>query len=57
MQQKNCIENYLNRVNKYITNIQSIAEKVSGTVKHTERKLKELIDMCKDGDKINENEH
>ena len=52
MQQKNCIENYLSRLNKNINNIQSIVEKVSGTVKHTERKLKELLDMCKDGDTI-----
>ena len=50
MQQKNCIENYLNRLNKDINNIQSIVEKVSGTVKHTERKLKELHDMSKDGE-------
>ena len=52
MQQKNCIENYLNRLNKNINNIQAIVEKVSGTVKHTERKLKELLDMCNDGDTI-----
>ena len=52
MQQKNCIENYLSRLNKNINNIQAIVEKVSGTVKHTERKLKELLDMCKDGDTI-----
>ena len=52
MQQKNCIENYLNPLNKDIKNIQAIVEKVSGTVKHTERKLKELLDMCKDGDTI-----
>ena len=52
MQQKNCIENYLNRLNKDINNIQAIVEKVSGTVKHTERKLKELLDMCKEGDTI-----
>ena len=52
MQQKNCIENYLNRLNKDINNIQAIVEKVSGTFKHTELKLKELLDMCKDGDTI-----
>ena len=52
MQQKNCIENYLNRLNKDINNIQAIVEKVSGTVKHTERRVKELLDMCKDGDTI-----
>ena len=52
LQQKNCIENYLNRLNKNIDNIQAIVEKVSGTVKHTERKLQDLLNMCKDGDTI-----
>lgn len=52
LQQKNCIENYLNRLNKNIDDIQAVVEKVSGTVKHTERKLQILFDMCKDGDTI-----
>lgn len=51
-QQKNCIDNYLRRYDKDITTIQSVVEKVSGTVKHTERKLQDLLNMCTSGDTI-----
>lgn len=52
LQQKNCIENYLGRYQKNIDDIESVVEKVSGTVKHTERKLQDLLDKCKTGDII-----
>lgn len=54
MQQQNCITTYLTRngidPNNDIT--KTVVEKVSGTVKHTERKLAGLLAECKEGDTI-----
>lgn len=52
-QQNHCIEEYFAKVGIDPASIDSIVvEKISGTVKHTERKLAQLIDKCEDGDVI-----
>lgn len=54
MQQQNCVNTYLTQhgidPDKDIT--KTVVEKVSGTVKHTERKLAGLLAKCSQGDKI-----
>lgn len=53
-QQQNCVNNYLISQRIDIENDikRTIVEKVSGTVKHTDRKLAGLLAKCKRGDKI-----
>lgn len=52
-QQQHCIHEYFARVGIDPSTIDSIVvEKISGTVKHTERKLAQLIARCKEGDVI-----
>lgn len=54
MQQQNCINAYLAQhcINPDKDVAKTVVEKVSGTVKHTERKLAGLLAKCKQGDKI-----
>lgn len=52
-QQQHCINEYFARVGIDPSSIESIVvEKISGTVKHTERKLASLIAKCVEGDVI-----
>ena len=52
-QQQHCINEYFARVGIDPSTIESIVvEKISGTVKHTERKLASLIAKCVEGDVI-----
>lgn len=50
-QQKECIKQYLKRIGDN-SDIKEVVEKVSGTIKHTKRKLQEVLEMCKSGDTI-----
>lgn len=50
-QQQHCINQYLERINEP-TDLYTIQEKVSGTVKHTKRKLHELLELCEKGSTI-----
>ena len=54
MQQQNCVNNYLtqHRINPKTDIAKTVVEKVSGTVKHTERKLASLLATSKQGDTI-----
>lgn len=53
-QQQNCITIYLNQhgINPETDITKTVVEKVSGTIKHTERKLAVLLAKCKEGDTI-----
>lgn len=52
-QQSHCINEYFARVGIDPASIDStVVEKISGTVKHTDRKLAQLIGKCKEGDII-----
>lgn len=52
-QQNNCLQQYFKRNGIAPSMIESIVvEKISGTVKHTERKLAKLLQSCKSGDTI-----
>lgn len=50
-QQQQCIKQYLKRMNKP-TDLYTVQEKISGTVKHTKRKLHELLELCEKGSTI-----
>lgn len=50
-QQLKCINEYLNRMH-LDTDLYTVQEKVSGTVKHTKRKLNELLEQCEKGSTI-----
>ena len=52
MQQQNCVNSYLTRhhIDPKTDIAKTVVEKVSGTVKHTERKLASLLATCKQGD-------
>lgn len=50
-QQQHCINQYLKRMNKP-TDLYTVQEKISGTVKHTKRKLHELLELCEKGSTI-----
>lgn len=54
IQQQNCINIYLNQhgINPETDITKTVVEKVSGTIKHTERKLAVLLAKCKEGDAI-----
>lgn len=54
LQQQNCVNNYLtqHRINPKTDIAKTVVEKVSGTVKHTERKLASLLATSKQGDTI-----
>lgn len=52
MQQQECVNSYLKRTGVDINSVETIVEKVSGTVLHTERKLHELLHDCASGDVI-----
>lgn len=54
MQQQNCVNSYLtqHRIDPKTDIAKTVVEKVSGTVKHTERKLASLLATCKQGDII-----
>lgn len=54
MQQQNCINTHLQSlgINPQKDISQSVTEKVSGTINHTERKLARLLAKCKSGDVI-----
>lgn len=47
-QQMQCINDYLKRINE-TDELVHVVEKVSGSVKHTERKLNELLKQCDKG--------
>lgn len=47
-QQMECINQYLKRINE-TDDLVRVVEKVSGSVKHTERKLDELLKQCEKG--------
>lgn len=47
-QQMQCINDYLKRINE-TEKLVHVVEKVSGSVKHTERKLNELLKQCDKG--------
>lgn len=49
-QQQKCVTDYLTRAGVVADDV--ITEKVSGTIKHTERKLSELLAMCQAGDVV-----
>lgn len=52
-QQNHCINEYFARVGIDPASIDStVVEKISGTVKHTERKLAQLLEKCKEGDVV-----
>lgn len=52
-QQNHCINEYFAKVGIDPASIDStVVEKISGTVKHTERKLAQLLEKCKEGDVI-----
>lgn len=53
-QQHKCVTDYLenNRINPETDVAQTVVEKISGTVKHTERKLSGLLKQCESGDTI-----
>lgn len=52
-QQNHCINEYFAKVGIDPASIDStVVEKISGTVKHTDRKLAQLLAKCKDGDVI-----
>lgn len=50
-QQQECIRQYFERIGEK-SEIKQVIEKVSGTVNHTERKLNDVLGMCKEGDTI-----
>lgn len=50
-QQMQCINNYLKRINE-TDGLTHVVEKVSGSVKHTKRKLNELLKQCDKGSVI-----
>lgn len=50
-QQMQCINDYLRRINE-TDELVHVVEKVSGSVKHTERKLNELLKQCDKGSTI-----
>lgn len=50
-QQMQCINEYLKRINE-TDELVHVVEKVSGSVKHTERKLNELLKQCDKGSVI-----
>lgn len=50
-QQLKCINDYLNRMH-LDTDLYTVQEKVSGTVKHTKRRLNELLERCEKGSTI-----
>lgn len=52
MQQQKVVHDYLKGIGADISQITSIVEKVSGSVRHTERKLNDLLKACKSGDEI-----
>lgn len=54
IQQQNCVNIYLNQhgINPEMDIAKTVVEKVSGTIKHTERKLAVLLAKCKEGDTI-----
>lgn len=53
LQQENCVRQYFARSGMDYNSVESIIkEKISGTVKHTDRKLSGLLDTCKPGDYI-----
>lgn len=52
-QQHHCIYEYFKKVGIEPQSVSAqVVEKVSGTIKHTDRKLSSLIDRCKQGDAI-----
>lgn len=52
-QQHHCIYEYFKKVGIEPQSVSAqVVEKVSGTIKHTDRKLSSLIDRCKQGDVI-----
>lgn len=52
MQQQKVVHDYLARMGVDAAGITSVVEKVSGSVRHTERKLNDLLKACKSGDEI-----
>lgn len=50
-QQKKCVNDYLKRMN-VSTELYTVEEKISGTVKHEKRKLNELMERCGKGSTI-----
>ena len=52
LQQQQCVADYLRRIGVDASSLESVVEKVSGSVKHTERKLNDLLNKCKSGDEI-----
>jgi DNA invertase Pin-like site-specific DNA recombinase len=52
LQQQESVFEHLRRIGRNPEEIEQVVEKVSGTVKHTERKLKALLDSCSRGDVI-----
>lgn len=52
LQQQRCVADYLARIGVDASTLESVVEKVSGSVKHTERKLNDLLIKCKEGDEI-----
>lgn len=51
MQQNKVVTDYLQRIGER-TDIYTVSEKISGSVKHTERKLNELLKQCEKGSTI-----
>lgn len=52
MQQQKVVHDYLKGIGADISQIVSVVEKVSGSVRHTERKLNDLLKSCRAGDEI-----
>lgn len=52
VQQQNCIDKYLETHHIRADIAQTVVERASGTIKHTDRKLAGLLAMCKRGDQI-----
>ena len=50
-QQRETVKNYLKRIGINVP-LPEVVEKKSGAIKHTERKLSELLNECKNGDTI-----
>ena len=52
LQQQESVREYLRRSGKNPDDIEQVVEKLAGTVKHTERKLRTLLESCNPGDVI-----
>ena len=52
MQQQKVVADYLARMGVDAAGLTSVVEKVSGSVRHTERRLNDLLNTCQAGDEI-----